>query len=75
MSNVARMAENTLSWKLVDDVASDLGVPIAGRMKWRQRAVPPKWRIVISQELMRRGVPVSLADFDGLETTPGRIAA
>lgn len=71
------MSQIALTWKLVDDIAEVLGAGEAGRLKWRQRAtgVPPKWRIAIAQELMRRGIPVALADFDKLESTPGRIAA
>jgi hypothetical protein len=71
------MSETTLNWQLVDKVANDLGAGEAGRLKWRQRptGVPSKWRIAIAQELMRRGIPVALADFDKLESTPGRIAA
>lgn len=71
------MSEITLSWKLVDDVAAELGVTAVARHKWRQRetGVPPKWRIEITQELMRRGIPVALSDFDKLDQTPGRIAA
>ncbi len=66
-----------LTWKLVDDIAIEMGVKDQARYKWRQRAggVPSKWRIAIVQEMMRRGVPVALAEFDTLETTPGRIAA
>lgn len=69
------MSEFNLSWKLVDDVADDIGAGKEARLKWRQRTVPPKWRISIAQELMRRGIPVALSDFDKLEQTPGRIAA
>lgn len=68
------MASN-LTWKLVDDTAGELGVGSDARLKWRQRGVPPKWRIQILETLMQRSVPVSLADFDTLELTPGRIAA
>lgn len=77
MSNHVAMPESTLTWKLVDAIAADLGAGEAGRLKWRQRpaGVPPKWRIEIAQELMRRGMPVALADFDKLNSTPGRIAA
>ncbi len=68
---------DNFTWKLVDDVAAELGAESAGRLKWRQRSggVPPKWRISIAQELMRRGVPIALSDFDRLEVRPGRIAA
>ncbi len=77
MSNHAVMSESTLTWKLVDDVAADLGAGKDARLKWRQRetGVPPKWRISIAQELMRRGMPVALSDFAKLDSTPGRIAA
>lgn len=71
------MLDRPLTWKVVDDIAAELGVSESARLKWRQRAagVPAKWRIAIVQELMRRGVPVALSDFDTLESTPGRIAA
>lgn len=77
LSNHSGMSNSTLNWRLVDEVAASLGAGEAGRLKWRQRdtGVPPKWRISIAQELMRRGIPVALADFDKLDTTPGRIAA
>lgn len=77
MSNHSAMSQSTLTWKLVDDIAADLGAGEAGRLKWRQRpaGVPSKWRIAIAQELMRRGIPVALSDFDKLDQTPGRIAA
>ena len=74
LSNYKVMASN-LTWKLVDDTAAEIGVSQEARLKWRQRGVPPKWRIGILEVLMKRAVPVSLADFDGLELTPGRIAA
>lgn len=68
------MATN-LNWKLIDDIAASLGVSTDARLKWRQRGVPPKWRIQIAEAMMGRSIPVSLADFDQLELTPGRIAA
>lgn len=66
-----------LTWKLVDEVASELGATEPARLKWRQkgRGVPPVWQIKIAQELMERGVPVSLNDFAGLPENPGRVAA
>jgi hypothetical protein len=66
-----------LTWKTVDEVAEQLGVSEHARAKWRQRGrgVPPVWQIRIVQQLMAAGTPVSLADFDRLEPTPGRIAA
>lgn len=77
MSNHAGMAETTLTWRLVDDTAADLGASDSARLKWRQpnRGVPAEWRIKITQALMARGIPVALADFDGLPENPGRIAA
>jgi len=71
------MAQTTLTWKLVDETAADLGANADARYKWRQenRGVPPKWRIAIVERLLSAGVPVALADFDRLESTPGRIAA
>lgn len=70
------MAE-TLTWKLVDDIAADLGANEPARMKWRQagRGVPANWQIKIVRELMTRGVPASLDDFAKLPTNPGRLAA
>jgi hypothetical protein len=77
MSKNDAMPDITLTWKTVDDVAAGLGAKAAARRKWRQRenGVPSKWRIAIAQELMRRGIPAALSDFDKLELTPGRIAA
>lgn len=77
LSNYGRMSEITLTWKLVDDTAAELGAEKAARFKWRQagRGVPAEWRIKIVQFLMARGVAVPLADFDKLQPTPGRIAA
>lgn len=69
------MSESTLNWRIVDDTAAELGAKQEARAKWRQRHVPPEWRIKITQALMARGVPVALADFDKLPTNPGRIAA
>lgn len=71
------MAENTLTWQLVDDIAAELGANKEARLKWRQpnRGVPPIWRIKITQTLMARGVPIALNDFDRLPENPGRIAA
>jgi hypothetical protein len=68
---------HSLSWKLVDDVAADLGATEAARIKWRQRGrgVPPVWRIKIVERLMAAGTPVALSDFDRLPVSPGRIAA
>lgn len=71
------MSETTLTWRIVDDTAAELGAKPEARAKWRQvgRGVPAQWRIRITQALMARGVPVALGDFDKLEETPGRIAA
>lgn len=69
------MSDHTINWQLVDQVAIDLDAKQEARLKWRQRGVPAKWRILIAQELMRRGVPVALSDFDRLPENPGRIAA
>lgn len=68
------MATN-ITWKLVDDTGEALGVSNDARLKWRQRGVPPKWRIKIAEALMERSIPVALSDFDALDLTPGRIAA
>lgn len=67
--------ETKLTWRVVDDIASELGVGNEARLKWRQRGVPSKWRIRLSETLMARSIPVSLSDFDKLELNPGRIAA
>jgi hypothetical protein len=71
------MTQTTLTWKLVDDTAAVLGAQGSARLKWRQegRGVPPAWRIKIVEDLMKRGIPVALADFERLEPKPGRVAA
>jgi hypothetical protein len=71
------MAESTLTWRMVDDIAADLGAKESARLKWRQegRGVPPAWRIKITQALLSRGIPVALNDFELLPSNPGRIAA
>lgn len=71
------MSENSLNWRMVDDVAAELGAKQEARAKWRQpgRGVPAEWRIKITQALLSRGTPVSLSDFDALPEKPGRIAA
>lgn len=68
---------HSITWKIVDDTAAELGASEAARLKWRQggRGVPSAWRIKIAEALMANGEPVALADFDALEPTPGRIAA
>ena len=68
---------SNITWQIVDSIAAELGAKPAARFKWRQsgRGVPALWRIKIVQELMRRGVPVSLDDLAGLPVKPGRIAA
>lgn len=68
---------NHLTWKLVDEVAADLGAGESARLKWRQtgRGVPPVWQIKVARELMGRGVAVSLDDFSHLPENPGRVAA
>lgn len=71
------MSETTLTWRIVDDTAAELGAGESARLKWRQpgRGVPAEWKIKITQALMSRGVPVALGDFDRLPENPGRIAA
>lgn len=68
---------NHLTWKLVDEIAADLGATEPARLKWRQpkRGVPAAWQIKIARELMSRGVAVSLDDFGNLPENPGRVAA
>lgn len=75
MSNHKAMHENTLTWSIVDEIAAELGVKQDARLKWRQRHVPPEWRIKVVQALMARGIAVSLNEFDALPRNPGRIAA
>jgi hypothetical protein len=65
----------SISWKLVDTTAEEMGVKVETRRKWRQRGLPPAWQLSIAQHLMRRGYPVSLDDFAKLELRPGRIDA
>jgi hypothetical protein len=60
------MSETTLTWRIVDETAAELGAKKAALTKWRQRGVPAKWKIDITQTLMARGVPVALDDFDRL---------
>lgn len=71
------MSEVTLTWRVVDDIAAELGAGESARLKWRQqgRGVPAEWRIKVTQALMARGVPIALSDFDALPENPGRIAA
>lgn len=71
------MSENTLNWRVVDDIAAELGAKQEARAKWRQqgRGVPAEWRIKITQAMMSRGFPIALSDFDRLPENPGRIAA
>jgi hypothetical protein len=69
------MLEATLTWRTIDDIAAQLGAKKEARLKWRQRGVPPHWKIEITQALMARGVPVALADFEALPIPAGRIAA
>jgi hypothetical protein len=71
------MSESTLTWRMVDEVAAELGAKDHARLKWRQegRGVPPHWRIKITQSLLSKGVPIALNDFDTLPSNPGRIAA
>lgn len=71
------MSDTTLTWRVVDDIATELGASESARLKWRQtgRGVPAEWRIRITQTLMARGIPIALSDFDSLPENPGRIAA
>lgn len=73
----SRMSETTLTWRIVDTTAAELGASESARLKWRQRkrGVPADWRIRITQSLMARGIPIALSDFDLLPRNPGRIAA
>jgi hypothetical protein len=69
------MSETTLTWRIIDDTAAELGAQKAALAKWRQRGVPAAWKIKITQTLMARGVPVALGDFELLSDNPARIAA
>ena len=77
LSHEVRMSTTTITWPIIDEVASHLGATQENRRKWRQagRGVPASWRIRITEALLARGVPVSLSDFDSLPENPGRIAA
>lgn len=68
---------NHLTWKLVDEIAADLGVSEAARLKWRQagRGVPAEWQIKIADVLRAKKVAFDFADFAALPANPGRIAA
>lgn len=68
---------NHFTWKLVDDVAAELGASESARLKWRQpkRGVPADWQIKILAELTRRNIEADFADFATLPENPGRIAA
>jgi hypothetical protein len=68
---------NILTWKIVDEIASDLGATEAARLKWRQpnRGVPSDWRGRIGDALRDRGWDLKFTDFDDLPANPGRIAA
>jgi hypothetical protein len=77
LSNHSAMSEITLNWRVVDDIAAELGAQKEARAKWRQagRGVPAEWKIRITQAMMARGIPIALSDFDQLPENPGRIAA
>jgi hypothetical protein len=40
---------NKGDWKVIDEIATDLGVRKYARLKWRQRGVPPKWWLRIAK--------------------------
>lgn len=67
----------SLTWAVVDAIATDLGASEEARRKWRQtgRRVPWEWRLKIIDELNQRGVETRVDAFDALEPNPGRIAA
>lgn len=71
------MANISLNWKVVDDIAAELGATDAQRLKWRQtgRGVSKEWQIKIVETLSARGQAVSFSDFAKLPGNPGRIAA
>lgn len=69
--------QKPLTWKVVDDTATLLGVSDEARRKWRQsgRGVPHEWRFKIAEALEGEGYQVGFADFEALPEKPGRIAA
>lgn len=69
------MDNEQLDWRTVDTMGAELGASEASRLKWRQRTVPPAWRIKIAEALEARGKGVPLSAFDRLPNNPGRIAA
>ena len=69
------MEQHSLTWTIIDRTAEKLGVSDAARKKWRSRRVPWEWRVKIAEELKTSGITVSLADFDDVEASPGRLAA
>jgi hypothetical protein len=60
------MSETTLTWRIVEETAAELGAKKPALAKWRQRGVPAAWKVKITQTLMARSVPVALSDFDRL---------
>lgn len=57
---------NEIDWKSVDAAADSLGVKEAARRKWRQRGIPAKWQIALSQKL-----GVDITRLNDLPTTQG----
>jgi len=55
---------NQKPWKIIDEIAADLGVSENNRRVWRQRRTPDKWRLKIVREAERRGVALDERAFD-----------
>lgn len=56
------MMEN--GWKLIDEIAAELGVDANVRRVWRQRHVPHKWRLPILREASKRGLEIDESAFE-----------
>ena len=51
-------------WKLIDDLAAELGVDPNVRRVWRQRHVPHKWRLPILLRAEKQGLRLNIKAFD-----------
>ena len=54
----------TDQWKIIDELAADLGVDENTRRVWRQRHVPHRWRLPILRLAEKRGIALSEKAFD-----------
>ena len=61
--------ETYLTWQVVKDIAQvDLGLNRKTVEKWRTRGtVPYKHRIAIVETLMKRGIAVSISEFERMD--------